>query len=64
MKRLLLETILSFATGVLVLYAAVTSLSGLGEGHSPGVEAMPAASHQAASVRCNACFALARREGY
>jgi hypothetical protein len=65
MKRLLLETILSFMTGALVLYAAMTSLKNFGEPHPPGPDAVPvAASRQAANVRCSTCFALARREGY
>lgn len=65
MKRLLLETILSFMTGALVLYAAMTSLKNLGETPPPGVEPMPvAASRQAADVRCGNCLTLARRESY
>jgi hypothetical protein len=59
--RKLMESLLSVATGVLLLYAAVTVLKSLAQSQ-PRLESAPAASHEASSGRCSACFALARRE--
>lgn len=62
MKKLVLETLLSLATGALLLYAAVNSFKSLGDARQPTVEAMPASHQQAAGIHCGTCFALARRE--
>jgi hypothetical protein len=62
MKKLVIETLLSLATGALLLYAAVNSFKSLGDERQPTVEAVQASHPRDAGIHCGTCFALARRE--